>query len=207
MLLSNLQNAFQSLSYVKHTMCLWGSSSGYFIVRKITFRETKPLSWSWGSHHCLPVPHPGPFAPHSAVPAEAGHPTRGAVGLCWYSWASPLRSPGATETQGACLHLNLAPTFNGSTLFFISLSPTPSTGRGRALWCCYKGLLFNSSHFSKVKWLAPIRDLPSLGYACRRRGLRGANEQRIEGHPESVSKETSIGLQTDYAFDLIFILL
>lgn len=27
------------------------------------------------------------------------------------------------------------------------------------------------------------------------------------GHPESVSKETSIGLQTDYAFDLIFILL
>lgn len=204
MMLSNLQNAFQTLSYVKHTMCLWGSSSGYFIVRKITFRETKPLSWSWGSHHCLPVPHPGPFAPHSAVPAEAGHLTRGAVGLCWYSWASPLRSPGATETQGACLHLNLAPRFNGSTLLYKPFPHTLNWQRQGFVMLLQRGFFSTAHIFLKSNDWLPSGICPAWVMLAREGVWEGPMNR---GHPESVSKETSIGLQTDYAFDLIFILL
>lgn len=123
MMLSNLQNAFQTLSYVKHTMCLWGSSSGYFIVRKRAFRETKPFSWSWSSHHCLPAPHPGPFAPHSTP-----LPLQRQVARHTGPWGSVdtaelhLCTPGATETQGTRLHLNVAP--NRSTLLY---KPFPHT--------------------------------------------------------------------------------
>ena len=148
MMLSNLQNAFQTLFYVKHTTCLWGSSSGYFIVRKIAVQRNEAPVLELRLTPLSSVPHPGPFAPHSAVPAESGHLTHGSRGSV--DTAELHRCPPRSHSDlGGTSALNMAPT---RSMLLYKPFPPHSAGRGRALRCCCKRASFQQLTFfySKV---------------------------------------------------------
>ena len=103
----------------------------------------KPLSWSWGSHHCLqfhtqaPLPH----IPLSLQSQVTWHMGPGAL-LIQLSFTAV--HPRSHSDLGGTSALNMAPT---RSMLLYKPFPPHSASRGRALRCCCKRASFQQLTF------------------------------------------------------------